>query len=183
MTFGSRWSPRVKITQLRLTLRDHWRWQIAPPQKVAPGHPPRHAFCICFAIFVHSFAFFPSCLQPEGRREKPLRCGASLIIFKPKKFLLLSSVVKHLRGEMLLATRLSFRFVPSSYFRRSDSPNEPIMNVMQSFAGVECSAWYSSSRPPQHFSSLGVTPAKRYITWDHYRSFGLPSLRSASGGR
>lgn len=63
LTLGSRWSPRVKTTQLRLTLRDHWRWQMAPPQKVAPGHPPCHAFCACFAIFVHFFAFFPCGLQ------------------------------------------------------------------------------------------------------------------------
>ncbi len=60
LTLGSRWSPRVKTTQLRLTLRDHWRWQMAPLQKVAPGHPPCHAFCICFAICVHFFVFFPS---------------------------------------------------------------------------------------------------------------------------
>ena len=68
------------------------------------------------------------------------------------------------RGLLALATRLRFRFAPSSYFRRSYSPNEPIMNVMQSFAGVESSAWCPIPRPSQHVCSLGVTPAKRYIT-------------------
>ena len=85
-------------------------------------------------------------------------------------------------GFFALATRLKFRFAPSSYFRRSDSPNEPIMHIMQSFAGVEHSAGCSSSRPPLHVYSLGVTPAKRYIIYGHYRSFGLPSLRRIAGG-
>ena len=73
LTFGSRWSLRVKTTQLLRTLRDHWRWQMAPPQKVAPGHSPCHAFCMCFAIFVPWFAFFPCGLPGTFRPWHPAK--------------------------------------------------------------------------------------------------------------
>lgn len=55
----------VSTALLRLTLRDYWRWKMAPPQKVAPGHPPCHAtlrmlrHCCAFSlVFPPRLAFF-----------------------------------------------------------------------------------------------------------------------------